>query len=646
MEFRILGPLYADAGTGNGPVVIRQPLLQSALAVLLLHANRTCPRNFLIEALWGTEPPAAPEAALRVCISRLRQCLGDCSARLCTVGPPGGRAPIYRQQRGYFISVRPGELDVDEFTDLAAQGQAELDLGNATAAATTFVQALSLWGDPPLPDIPESPVLAGDVTRLVSQRQTVMDALIDARLDAGEHDQVLGQLRAAAAADPGRERTSEQLMRACHELGLSKEALDVYQAARRAALEEQGTEPGPALGVLYRRILAEEQTADRFLARPARLAAARLAAARPHLPGAQAPSPPGDFTGRSREVAAAVEHLSYGAGLPVTVITGGPGIGKSSVAAAIAHELGARFPDGQLYAELGGVARPRDPQDVLAGMLETMGVAGSAMPTEGPARAALYRSMLAGRRVLVYADDASSAAQLRPLVPGVGGAALLITSRSALAGLPGAQTITLRGLPDNDALALLAKVAGQRPIADELPSAQAILAVCSGVPLALRLAGSILAARPGLAVSELADQLRSDTALDVLQIEDLSMRSAIAGSYDAVSSAAQRALLAAVAAHGTIIPASAFPDTQTASELSAVGLVTSIRADSPGEWLEINRLICRYLLHRHGLQSSRPPIGVQLSPNPKSNGIQRRYGPVIEGTDERSSENPAQPTPH
>src|SRR5258708_29084421 len=160
MEFRILGPLYADPGTGVGPAAIGQPLLQSALAVLLLRANMTCASGFLVEALWDSEPPASPAAALRVCISRLRRCLGDCAGRLQSVGPPGGRAPAHRQQRGYVMVVRPGELDVDEFTDLAAQAQAELDSGNAAAAAASFVPAPALWGDPPPPDMPHSAAVA------------------------------------------------------------------------------------------------------------------------------------------------------------------------------------------------------------------------------------------------------------------------------------------------------------------------------------------------------------------------------------------------------------------------------------------------------------------------------------------------------
>ena len=263
MEFRILGPLYADPGTGVGPVAIGQPLLRSALAVLLLRANMTCPSSFLIEALWDGEPPGSPAAALRVCISRLRRSLGECAGRLQSVGPPGGRAPMHRQQRGYVMVVRPGELDVDEFTDLAAQAQAELDSGNAAVAAASFVQALALWGDPPLPDFPHSAVIATAVARLRAQRESVQDSLIDARLAAGEHEQVLGQLRAAVLADPGRERTCAQLMSACHALGLRKEALHVFQMARKATLEQQGAEPGPVLTDVYKQILSEETAIGR-----------------------------------------------------------------------------------------------------------------------------------------------------------------------------------------------------------------------------------------------------------------------------------------------------------------------------------------------------------------------------------------------
>jgi DNA-binding SARP family transcriptional activator len=588
VEFRILGPLYADAGAGRGPAVICQPLLQSALAVLLVRANRTCPRTMLIEALWGNEPPSSPEAALRVCISRLRRSLGECAGRLATVGPPGGRAPAHRQQRGYVMAVRPGELDVDEFTDLAAQGQAELDSGNFTAAAGSFIQALALWGDPPLPDVPHSAALAGDISKLMNHRRAVMDALIDARLAAGEQEQVLGQLRAAVIADPGRERACEQLMRACHGLGLHKEALDVYQLARRVALEQQGAEPGPALTVLYRRILAEETATAGSATK-----LAELPAGAPRLGASQVPGPPPDFTGRSSEIAAIIGHLN-GAAVPVTVVSGAPGVGKSTVAAAAAMQLSSDFADGQLYAELGGVERPANPQDVLAGMLQTMGIPARGVPTAGPARSALYRSLLAGRKVLVIADDAASAAQVRPLMPAPGGAAVLVTSRGRLTGLAGARFVTLSGLPDADALTLLGLTAGPARIAAEPEAARAIVAACAGLPLALRLAGVTLAARPGLTMPRLVRELDSGRILDLLAAEDVSVRAAISSSYRAVSSSARSALsMAAASIPGEIAAAElallADGDGAVLSELTAVGLL------APGQ--EIGPADERYAMH-------------------------------------------------
>ena len=708
MEFRILGPLYADAGTGSGPALLGQPLLQSALAVLLLRANRTCSRPFLIDALWGSEPPAAPEAALRVCISRLRSCLGDCACRLQTIGPPGGRAPVLRQQRGYVMHVRPGELDADEFSDLAAQGQSELDIGNAAAAAASFVQALALWGDPPLPDLPDSPALAADVTRLAQHRRTVMDALIDARLAVGEHDQLLGQLRAAVAAEPGRERTCEQLMSACHSLGLRKEALEVYQTARRVTLEQQGAEPGPALSVLYRRILAEEAAMDPTpptvnsgaLPGPLR-PGQRLPGARspralppgahspgplqphalragprppdprppgapplpplppgprvpgpqapaplptgprppgappltplppgpqvtgpqapaplptgprppgappltplppgPRLPGPQAPAPPADFTGRSAELAAVVAGLS-GPGVPIAIVSGAPGIGKTAAAAAAVLQLREQFADGQLYTELGGLERPRDPQDVLAELLQAIGVTERNVPAAGPPRAALYRSLLADRRILVIADDAASAMQVRPLIPAAGGAGVIVTSRSRLSGLAGARHIELGGLDVADALALLCATAGPDRISADSAAAHAVAAICGGLPLALRLAGEVLAARPGLTVHALAAELASDRVLEILVAEDVSVRETIGTSYRALSAFA-RSILSAVALTlpGEIpaneLVAAAAGDATVPAQLTGVGLLAPAHLELPGEYYSIHPLIRRY----------------------------------------------------
>ncbi|HSR82719.1 MAG TPA: BTAD domain-containing putative transcriptional regulator [Streptosporangiaceae bacterium] len=602
MEFRILGPLYADACTGSGPAVISQPLLQSALAVLLLRANRPCPRSMLIETLWGAEPPRAAEAALRVCVSRLRGCLGDCAPRLDSVGPPGGRAPGHRQQRGYMMTVRPGELDVDEFTDLVAQGQAELDSGRPRAAAASFVQAQSLWGDPPLPDLPDSEVIAAPVARLKNLRQVAIDALFDARLAAGEHEQVLGQLRAAVSATPGRERTCAQLMRAYHALGMHTEALDVYQQAREVTLEQQGAEPGPVLAVLYQRILTEELTTDRQ-ARSGTRAARGLT-----VPGSQAPAPPAEFTGRSAATAHIVEHLS-GPGVPVVVVSGAPGIGKSAIAAVAALQMRRRFTDGQIYAELGGAEHARDPQAVLADVLRSVGIPADTIPLRGPARAAMYRSVLAGRRILVIADDAACAAQVRPLIPAAGGAAVLITSRSPLAGVIGARQVHLDGLPPDAALALLDAAAGPGRTAADRAAAKVVVAACGGMPLAIRVAGAVLAARPGLALATFASDCSSHRVLDTLQVEDTSVRAAIGSSYRALPPAARAAFSLAAAHLPGDIPAEALTefgqgDVGVADTLVAVGLLVPANFEVSGQRYRMHPLLRAYGRERAGDHAS------------------------------------------
>jgi DNA-binding SARP family transcriptional activator len=598
MEFRILGPLYADAGTGGGAAVIRQPLLQSALAVLLLRANRPCPRSMLVEALWAGQPPGSPDAALRVCISRLRRCLGDCAVRLESIGPPGGRAPGHRQQRGYMMTVRPGELDVDEFTDLAAQGQAELDAGNAAAAAASLVHALALWGDPPLPDLPESEVVVADRELLTNLRQSAIDALIEAQLAVGNVEQVLGQLRAMVTANPDRERTYDQLMRAYHALGMRKAALDVYQMARRAMREMQGTEPGQALAVLHRRILAEEMASESA----AHLNA--IALTTPMLLGWQAPAPPSDFVGRHVEIAAIIDRLS-GSSVPVTVVTGGPGTGKTATVTAAALQLRHRFSDGQLYAELGGVDHARDPQDVLSELLRAMGIPARTIPQSGPGRAAMYRSLLAGRKVLVIADDAATASQVRPLVPAASGAAVLVTSRGRLSGLAGAATVELGELPEVDALSLLERTVSADRVAAEPGAARAILAACGGLPLAVRLAATTLALRPGVTLSWLAEELSGLRVLDVLSAEDISVRATIGSSFRAIPVAARAAMSMASAAMPGDIPAWALAelghdDTAIVDRLTAVGLLTPTETEVGGRHYQMHRLT-RAFVREHEL---------------------------------------------
>jgi len=265
--------------------------------------------------------------------------------------------------------------------------------------------------------------------------------------------------------------------------------------------------------------------------------------------------------------------------------------------------LRTRFSDGQLYAELGGVEHPRDPQDVLSDMLRAMGIPARSVPPPGPARAAMYRSLLAGRKVLVIADDAATARQIRPLVPAAGGAAVLVTSRARLGGLAGARIVQLDGLPEDDALALLKATAGRGRVEAELAAARGIVAACDGIPLAVRLAATVLAARPGLSLARMAADLAGPRMLDILCAEDTSVADAIGASYRAVSAPARDALRIAAGTMPGDIPDWALTeitgrDGTVAAQLSAVGLVAPAETDAVSARFRVDALTRAFVRDR------------------------------------------------
>jgi hypothetical protein len=274
-------------------------------------------------------------------------------------------------------------------------------------------------------------------------------------------------------------------------------------------------------------------------------------------------------------------------------------MGKSAIAAVAALQLRRRFADGQIYAELGGTEHPHDAHEVLADVLQSVGVSASTIPLAGPARAAMYRSVLAGRRILVMADDAAHAAQVRPLIPAAGGAAVLVTSRSPLAGLLGARHVRLPELSPDDALTLLGLVTGPGRTSAEPSAASEVVAACAGMPLALRLAGAVLTARPGLTLAGLAGECRSDRVLDALDAEDSSVRATIGSSYRALPVAARTAFSRAAAFLADEIPAHALTeiaggDRRVAAKLVSVGLVTAAEVETSGQGFRMHPLVRAY----------------------------------------------------
>ena len=560
MRFRILGPLDISSDAGQH-VAFSRRLHRSALTLLLLNAGQPCSMASLAAGLWGDEPPLSPEVSLRSCVYGIRKALPDAS-RLRT------------HPSGYLICVQPGELDLDVFRDLAGRGRDALDGGDARTAAALLSQSLRLWREPSLADLPAVPARE----RLLDQRKETQDALNDARLALGEHRQVLAELRSVVAADPLHEHAWAQLIIALYRSGARAEALGAFGRLRVTLISSHGIDPGPELQDLHRRVLADDPAlmitmppgpaaltgparaepapagpagpsqaltkavrAVPALARPARAEAAAAGATPagpgtvspdPWQPACQLPAPVADFTGRATELECVLKRLS-GPRPAVTVITGMLGVGKTALAILAAHRASAGFPDGQLYACLDDGGRPRDPQVVLGELLRGLGVPAGGIPAARFEREALYRSVLAGRRVLVLADGASSAAQVRPLLPGTAGSAVLVTSRARLPDLDGARFIELGGLHPAHSVLLLARICG-RDIADggwgsawdtgldgaageaaaaetEVEAARAIASACGHLPLALRIAGARLADDPELTVTDLA-ALLSDEA--------------------------------------------------------------------------------------------------------------------------------------
>src|SRR6266568_5233669 len=254
-----------------------------------------------------------------------------------------------------------------------------------------------------------------------------------------------------------------------------------------------------------------------------------------------------DFTGREDALdRLRVRMAGRPSGSTAVVITGAvgkAGVGKTALAVHVAHQLRPKFPDGQLYVNLRGAeAQALAPAEVLGRFLRALGVEGQCLPQDVDSRAGLYRSLLADRRMLVVLDNAADEAQVRPLLPAGAGNAVLVTSRVRLAGLTPAEVIDLGVLPPDQAVELLGKIVGPSRVAAELEAASQLAALCGYLPLALRIVGARLAAKPHWRVQRLADRLGAHhRRLDELAVGDLEVRASFALSYQAVGEVERRA---------------------------------------------------------------------------------------------------------
>ncbi len=574
MDFRILGPVQVFGDDGK-PLVLAQRLQRRLMAELILHARQPRSRSDLIAALWGDSPPSGSGgSALRSLVHATRRALGSSGKRLET------------SPAGYVLQVRDDECDLAAFRGLADRGQAALAAKDASSAANLLAEALRLWRQPPLADLPETAARA----RLLDQFRTVRADLIDARLALGQHRSVLPDLRAMVAEDPLHEHTWAQLMLALYCAGSRAEALACYRDVRKALALGHGIDPGPELLDLHARILRDDPALLTRVSGPG--------TAWTWVPLRQLPAPLPDFTGRRAETMALLSRLS--AARQVIVLRGMAGQGTTALAVHAAQLAVPSFPDGQIWVELGGCADPRDPQDVLAQLIVwALGHPARSLPPPGPEREALYRSLLAGRRVLVVADAATSAAQVRPLLPGTTGSCVLVTTRARL-HLDGAVVQELGGLRGTDAVELLAVTAGRDRVEADLRSAESIAVSCGYLPLAIRIAGWQLAAGQRLTLAELASVLADpDHRLTELTFGDESVIARLDASAARLDAATRAALgmLASDCADGAALPSATIaallgPHARScAARLVDVGLLTEARGDGGSTVYHLHPLV-------------------------------------------------------
>ncbi|MFI0188504.1 AfsR/SARP family transcriptional regulator [Streptomyces sp. NPDC017086] len=515
LRFGVLGPVRAWRGEqalGTG-----SPQQRALLAALLLREGRTATAAELIDALWGSEPPSQALAAVRTYASRLRKVLD-----------PG---VLVSESGGYAVrGLGEGALDVTVAQDLAAAAEKARAAGDPGRARTLLNQALALWDGEPLAGVP-GPYAEGQRARLEEWRLGLLENRLDLDLEQGCHAEAVSELTALTAAHPLRERLRELLMLALYRSGRQAEALAVYADTRRLLAEELGVDPRPGLSDLQQRILQ----ADPALAEPSAPASEPSGAlVRP----AQLPATVPDFTGRASVVAELSAVLSSGSEsegrvMAVSALAGIGGVGKTTLAVHVAHRARSAFPDGQLYVDLQGAGpRPAEPETVLGSFLRALGTADTAIPDSLEERAALYRSVLDGRRVLVLLDNAKDAAQVRPLLPGTEGCAALVTSRVRMLDLAGAHLVDLDVMSPEEALALFTKIVGEERVAAEREAALDVVAACGFLPLAIRIAASRLAARRTWTVSVLAAKLADERRrLDELQAGDLAVKATFELGY-------------------------------------------------------------------------------------------------------------------
>jgi DNA-binding SARP family transcriptional activator len=526
VDVRVLGQLEIRSGDLTLP--LGTPKQRTVLALLLARNGQFVSVDELVDEVWSEEPPASAGANVRMYAANLRR-LFETHA--------GERLALIRRGSGYVLRLLDATLDAGRFTQLVRQARAAVAQGEPEPAVGRFEDAAGLWRGRALEDVPLGWRLSAWRASLEEQRIGAVEECADAYLSLGRFAEAVALLRSHLAAQPTREPGYATLMLALYRAGDMSGALDAFVDARKALAEHLGIEPGDQLQRLHRAVLNR----DARLRQPAPRPAVAIPTVR-QVPHELPPDSPA-FTGREDELARlrtlmGARDRNRGRAV-VVAIHGRGGVGKSTLAVRAAHEAAAAYPDGQIYIDLHGSTpgvRPRTAHEVLDRCLRGLGVPAADVPPDASDAAARWRTFTAGRRVLLVLDNATDAAQVLAALPASEGCAALITSRPLLATLDADGYLELDGLPDGPAAELLARIARRGEPRDEL---RAITELCEHLPLALRIAGARLAARPELTAADLAERLRDERGrLDELGMDGFAVRGSIRVGYDGLRDSA------------------------------------------------------------------------------------------------------------
>ncbi len=481
---------------GDRPVYLGGARKQRLLLVALLaRADHTVSVDWLMTVLWGDRPPKSARRNLQLYVHRLRRAVGPHTL----VGGSGGYAVLTGE-----------DLDASRFRELASLGCAALERGDVLQASQRLRTALDLWRGPAFAEFSDCEEIAEEGARLDQLKLTVHEQRAQAELALGRHTGLLAELTDLTQEHPYRETLRAHLMVALYRSGRRAEALEVFRDTCAFLREQLGVEPGPVLQRIHGQIMAGDE----------RLNVSGESGTVPRELPADVPG----FTGRAEALRALDEMLLAESAAGPVVIAGTAGVGKTALAVHWAHRVTDRFPDGQLHVNLRGYAAgaPVRPLDVLATFLRALGLPNEQIPADETEAAARYRSLAADRRMLVVLDNAVSAEQVRPLLPGSRGCAVVVTSRDRLSGLialDGARRLTLDALPPSEAESLLVRLLGADRVGREPAVATRLARLCGNLPLALRIAAAHLIDQPRRLLADYTDDLSMGDPITALTVE-------------------------------------------------------------------------------------------------------------------------------